>query len=335
MHSLFRPRLVNGPLGDPGLFIPFQFDRRALIFDLGDLSPLPARELLKISHAFVTHTHMDHFVGFDPLLRCLLGREKDVALFGPTGFLRNVEGKLAAYTWDLVDPQSCPLRLHVTEVRSGGMLRRSFVCGDGFAPQGEPRALPFTGTLLAEPAFRVDAAVLAHSTDCLGLAITERFHINILTPGLEALGLAPGPWLNRFKAAIYEGRDPESDFDIGTAVRGDGRGVRLGELARTIARITPGRKIAYVSDVGDTPANREAIAGLASDADLLFIEAAFLDADRDRAAARHHLTARQAGEIASRAGARRFTLFHYSPRYAGREAEIEAEARAAAAFAVR
>jgi ribonuclease Z len=329
MPSRFRPRLVNGPFGDPGLFIPLQFDRRALIFDLGDLGPLSARDLLKISHAFVTHTHMDHFVGFDPLLRCLLGREKDVALFGPAGFLRNVEGKLAAYTWDLVDRQSCPLRLHVTEVRPEALLRRCFVCAEGFAAQGDPLPLPFAGTLLAEPAFRVDAAVLAHSTDCLGLAITERFHVNILTPGLAALGLAPGPWLNRFKTAIFEGRDPDSDFEVGPAGGPGGRVLRLGELARTIARITPGRKIAYITDVGDTPANREAIAGLASDADLLFIEAAFLDADRDRAAARHHLTARQAGEIAARVGARRFTLFHHSPRYEGREAEMEAEARAA------
>ncbi len=333
MPTRFHPRLVNGPLGDPGLFIPFQFDRRALIFDLGDLAPLPARDLLKISHAFVTHTHMDHFVGFDALLRCLLGREKEVALFGPRGFLRNVEGKLAAYTWDLVDRESCPLRLHATEVRPEGMLRRTYVCAEGFAAQGEPAQLPFAGTLLAEPAFRVDAAVLAHSTDCLGLALAERFHIHILTPGLEALGLAPGPWLNRFKDAMYEGRDPDSDFEAGAAGGAGTRVLRLGELARAIARITPGRKIAYVTDVGDTPANREAIARLAADADLLVIEAAFLDADRDRAAARRHLTARQAGEIAAQAGARRFALFHHSPRYEGREADLEAEA--AAAFAGR
>ncbi len=332
MHSLFRPRMVNGPFGDPGLFIPFQLDRRALIFDLGDIAPLPARDLLKISHAFVSHTHMDHFVGFDPLLRCLLGRDKDVALFGPAGFLRHVEGKLAAYAWDLVDRESCPLRLHATEVRPGDMLRRTFVCADRFAAPGDPVALPFTGTLLAEPAFRVETAVLAHSTDCLGFALTERFQIHILTPGLQALGLAPGPWLNRFKTAVYEGRDPDSDMEVRGA-DGASRVLRLGELAQEIARISPGRKIAYVTDVGDTPANREAIARLAADADRLYIEAAFLDADRDRAAARRHLTARQAGEIAALARARRFTLFHHSPRYAGREAELEAEA--AEAFAGR
>jgi ribonuclease Z len=109
--------------------------------------------------------------------------------------------------------------------------------------------------------------------------------------------------------------------------------MRLGVLAGRIARISPGRRIAYVTDVGDTPANRDAIAALAAGSDRLYIEAAFLDADRDRAAARHHLTARQAGEIAALAGARRYTLFHHSPRYEGREAELEAEA--ASAFAGR
>jgi ribonuclease Z len=211
----------------------------------------------------------------------------------------------------------------VTEIRPEGLQRRTFECGERFTGRDEP-GRPFDGALLTEPAFRVEAAVLAHSTECLGLAVAERFHINILVPGLAALGLTPGPWLNRFKTALYEQRDPGSEFSAG-----EGRTFRLGELAGRIARITPGRKIVYITDVSDTPANRERIEALAADADLLFIEAAFLEADRERAAARHHLTARQAGEIAARVRARRFTLFHHSPRYEGREAELAAEAQAA------
>lgn len=328
MHPLFLPRFVNGPFEDPALFIPFQHQRRALIFDLGDISRLAPRDLLKISHAFVTHTHMDHFIGFDHLLRCLLGRETDLTLFGPAGFIANVEGKLAGYSWDLVDRLSCGLRLHLHEVHPDRLLSRSYVGGERFAAEGDA-ALPFAGPLHTEPAFEVSAAILQHSSPCLGLALKERFHVSILTSGLEALGLQPGPWLTRFKNALYAGRDPGSDFDLETGARTSGGRILLGELQQRIARITGGQKIAYITDVGDTPANREAIVDFVRGADLLFIEAAFLHSERERAAAKHHLTARQAGEIAALARARQFSVFHFSPRYEGRDAELVREAREA------
>ncbi|MCU0540047.1 MAG: MBL fold metallo-hydrolase [Desulfobacterales bacterium] len=329
MPSRFLPRRVNPPCDDPGLFLPFRFARRALLFDLGDNAPLSPRDLLKTSHVFVTHTHMDHFVGFDRLLRCCLGREKELFLFGPPGFIGNVEGKLAGYTWDLVERFSANLRLHLTEVRPEGRIQCACECRRRFQPGPKTVAPPSDGPLHAEPEFHVTAALLRHSTPCLGFALTERFGVNILKTELTALGLTPGPWLSRFKAALYAGADPCEAVETGSDPTGSSRRFTLGELSGRIARITAGRKIAYVTDVADTPGNRNAIIALARDADLLFIESPFLDRDRELAAAKHHLTARQAGEIAAQAGVKRFSLFHFSPRYQGREAEILAEAQQA------
>ena len=147
MRPSIHPRLINGPFDDPGLYIPFVFENRAMIFDLGDISCLSARDLLKISHAFITHTQMDHFIGFDRLLRTMLGRDKTLSLFGPEGFIKNVEGKLAGYSWNLVEKYNYPLALQITEVTSQSTVMRRYRCSNKFAPTDETVEKPFEGIL--------------------------------------------------------------------------------------------------------------------------------------------------------------------------------------------
>ena len=96
MRPTFHPQLVNGCRGDPALYIEFMFERRALLFDLGDLTRLPTRKILRVSDIFVSHTHMDHFIGFDHLLRMMVGRDKLVSLYGPAGLIEQTAHKLAA-----------------------------------------------------------------------------------------------------------------------------------------------------------------------------------------------------------------------------------------------
>lgn len=335
MPPSFLPGLINGASGDPGLFIPFAFQRRALAFDLGDNTPLSPRDLLKISHVFVSHTHMDHFAGFDRLLRILLGREKRLHLFGPQGFLKNLEGKLSGYTWNLVDRFESDLTLLGTEVTETGRITRQYPCRLAFRPTDEQRSQPdFTRpqvqVLHQEPSHAVYTAILDHGTPCLGFALKESLRVHIRKEGLADLGLAPGPWIQTFKQAVYDRRDPGETISAATMDKKKPcRAFSFGELLDAIAIVGNGRKIAYIADAGYNGANLEKILALAKDADHLFIEAAFLEQDRDLALQKHHLTARQAGEIAGLAGVKRFTLFHFSPRYQLPEQVFYDEATAA------
>ena len=82
MASSFRAFFVNDLFGDPALYVSLPWGRRSLLFDLGDITALSAGRLLKITDVFVSHAHVDHFVGFDHLLRVLLGRPKALAITG-------------------------------------------------------------------------------------------------------------------------------------------------------------------------------------------------------------------------------------------------------------
>jgi ribonuclease Z len=103
----------------------------------------------------------------------------------------------------------------------------------------------------------------------------------------------------------------------------------LGFLRNEIMEVTAGRKIAYVVDCAFTEHNIEKIRRLAHRADTLFIEATFKHADAETAAARRHLTARQAGLLGRLAEVKRLTTFHYSPRYRGEGHRLAEEAQQA------
>ncbi len=328
MRPSFSPELVNGPFGDPTLYLDFNFEGRALLFDLGEIGVLAPRKLLRLTDVFVSHAHMDHFCGFDRLLRVCLGRETAVRLYGPPGFIDRIEHKLAGYTWNLVHNYPTDFTLLVHELLPEHRLQAArFRCHARFAREPLPEGTATDGVLLDEPGFRVRAALLHHDTACLGFALEEKAHVNVWRNRLAELGLETGPWLSELKRLVLDGA-PED-----TPVRAwwrDRSGLHehrfaLGELKARVLQIVPGEKLCYVTDVLYSHDNARRIAALAADADLLYIECVFLEEDADHAARKFHLTAAQAGRIARAARARLVVPFHFSPRYAEREAELRAE----------
>src|SRR5262245_15133913 len=199
MRTTFLPILLNDLCGDPGVFVDLLDEGRSLLLDLGDLARIPSRKLLRVDRTVVTHTHIDHFIGFDQLLRLCLRREKEVVVTGPPGFLRNVEGKIRAYTWNLI--AGYPIRIVAEEI-DGGVLRSVLYAGaSGLTPEPLPDRR-FTGTIHAERLFSVHAAVLDHGTPVLGVALREVEHVSVNRDRLERLALVPGPWLRELKQAV-------------------------------------------------------------------------------------------------------------------------------------
>lgn len=332
---MFDARLINDPFDDPGVFVELKYRREALLFDLGDLRALAPRNLLKISHIFVSHTHMDHFIGFDHLVRVCLGRERTIRLFGPDGFIRNVENRLGSYTWNLVENYENDFDLEATEVLGTEKRSCRFRCRNAFRREEDANGTIEAGMLADYPFYQVRTEILDHRIPSLAFALEEKFRINIRKDVLREMAIPPGPWLMILKDQIARGADPSTTIRASWRNESNGhdreRFFTLGELQEQLVLITKGMKIAYIGDTVYSRENEIRMLSLAQGADLLFIEAPFLHDDESRAREKYHLTAHQAGTLARKAGVKRMTLYHFSPKYQGEAEKLKHEA--ALAFA--
>ena len=146
-----------------------------------------------------------------------------------------------------------------------------------------------------------------HGTRAVGYASVEherlgRFNID----RARALGVPEGPLFGKLHR--------------GETVEVDGRMIGPAEV---VGAPRPGRTVVYT---GDTRPCRETI-DVARDADLLIHDATFGEEEADRARQTGHSTAREAADIARRAGVAKLALTHISARYADDPRTLEREAR--------
>ena len=139
--------------------------------------------------------------------------------------------------------------------------------------------------------------------------------------------LPTGAWLSELKRLVRAGAPDETPIRVHWRTREGSfdRTIALGELKEKVLEFEPGQRVCYVTDTADNARNRAALGSFLRGADLLFIEAVFLERDREHAERKAHLTAGAAGEIARAAGVKSAVPFHFSSRYLGQEDALRGE----------
>lgn len=140
--------------------------------------------------------------------------------------------------------------------------------------------------------FRIEAFFLDHGVDCIAWRITEPDTRKFDREKLAALGLR-GPIVGQLEQL------QQVQVNERTILLDDVSWVRKGDV------------FTIISDTRNCPAAIEA----AKDAKLLVCESTYLDEHRDMAFNHHHLTAKQAAQIAKDAHAKELVLTHFSARY--------------------
>jgi ribonuclease Z len=163
------------------------------------------------------------------------------------------------------------------------------------------------GVIHRDDHFQLRAFPVSHrGPDCFGFLFEEHTRRPFLAERAEALGVPFGPerkaLVNGQPIRLADGRLITPDQVLGDPI--------------------PGAKLAFVGDAGRIDDLVQVVQG----ADLLVIEATYLEIEADMARQFGHLTASQAARLAAEAQVRRLCLTHISRRY--HDSQVLAEAQA-------
>lgn len=160
---------------------------------------------------------------------------------------------------------------------------------------------------IARAGYEIVAYRAQHGTRALGYALVEAERLGRFHPDrARELGVPEGPLFGKLHR--------------GEAVEVGGRLITPEDV---VGPPRPGRRIVYT---GDSRPCRQTVEA-ASGADVLIHDATFGSDEADRARQTAHSTAREAADVARKAGVGRLLLTHISSRYADDPRALEREAR--------
>lgn len=162
------------------------------------------------------------------------------------------------------------------------------------------------GVILEAKNFSVSAIPVTHrGRGNFGFVFEEHSRRPFLAEKAEALGVPAGPRRGQLvrgqTVTLDDGREITPDMVLGEMIKGT--------------------KFVYIGDTNNTDNLRKYV----QDADLLVIEATFLDSEADEAARFGHITAKKAAQLATECNVKTLILNHVSRRY--RERDIIEEAK--------
>lgn len=165
------------------------------------------------------------------------------------------------------------------------------------------------GSALKRQGYELRAFSVDHAgTTAMGYALVEETRLGRFNPDLaRQLGIPEGPMWGQIHRGIAV------TLESGEVI----------QPSTLVGPTRPGRTVVITGDCRPSESTVENAAG----ADLLIHEATFADEELERAKETGHSTAREAAEVASRAGVRQLVLTHLSARYSRDNTDLLNEAR--------
>ena len=319
-EKYFTFNFVNGISGDPAIYVQNRRSGKAFLWDIAPLYNLSEKEHLKIERVFISHNHMDHFMGIDSLIRFNLPHKRPLYFYGPVDLAKRIMYRLNSYVWNLIDVDA--VIYYVIEIDNANIKK--------FKISMDPETREFVSTQISSHrrdetpwietlanGDKIGAICLDHiNIDSISYfyKIANEFKVNT-----EAVGSNSGPWISNLIKTMKSGNRGDKVWTP------DGEQTAMKACEKYLIEQS-GPCVSYTTDIGFTKGNVSKFSGLNLRVDTAFVESSFMDKERERARIRHHLTTAQSACIANLLSAKKYYPFHFSQLYKKNSEAVEEEA---------
>ena len=318
-----EPTFFAGLFDDPLLLVRVRPSGRSLLFDCGKMHHLAKRVYTSIDAIFISHAHMDHFMGMDSVIRHSHASPRTVDIFGPPGLSGRMAHKFACYDWNLADTFWGNFR--VGEVSQGRIVSTLYCGPEGFAarPEGER-----SGEIYGNRLVTVTGTLCEHNIAVLAFRVDEGEAFVLDDARMAEAGVMKGEWLKGMEKLFHAGTLEGQAIDFPGCEAGQivaRREPDAAVLYQRIRNFEEPASIGYVTDIGFSEENLEKLTGLVKGVTLLVCECAFLAADEKKARLSRHLCTRDLNVILDRLRPRYVLPMHFSKSYQGNSSPLYQE----------
>ena len=287
---------------DEDICILIQVDNHSYnyICDCGEASNLSVKDCQNTNAIFLSHTHIDHFVNFDTILRHQIGIKRRVVICGPKDITKQVQSRIQSYCWNLIAEDA--ITYEIREITEQGVIKRAELK----PPFWEINEIDDLNTvaIFETEDFQVDYTVLDHKTPSMAYLFKghDTLKINIKDTAYKG-----GKWINELKVAFLLKKENK-------VIVIDNKKYKASDLFHLIA-VKKGKTLGVILDHAASVENHEKIQLLFSNIDTVLIESFYKAGDKTFAEANFHSYSSASGAIMKRCNVKEAIPVHFSRKY--------------------
>ncbi len=296
---MFKAEIISEPNEDICILLKVENHSFNYICECGEAKNLSVKDCQNTNAIFISHTHIDHFVNFDTILRHQIGIQRRVVIVGPLGIINQIQNRIKSYCWNLIAKGA--ISYEIREIINENEYN-SAVLQPPFWEKEEEKTVS-EAIIFKEKKFSVTCSVLDHKTNSIAYLFKGNDAIKIT---LEK-EFTPGKWVAELKTAFDE-NDKYKEININEKL------YNSKDLFHLI-NIKKGKKLGIIMDHAAHEENHLKIKHLFTNCNEVYMECFYKNDDKEFAIKNYHSYAAKSGEIMKLCNVDKAIPVHFSRKY--------------------